>query len=122
DLVVAKLLIGKRPQAADHQVGEGAGRKGAVGLDQAHADPRIGTLDGAGRPGPAPAQQGGMRTRPPSQPKTAGGSSRAAPYPPRFHLLAAYHSAMACACASEKPLAIRPMTVLGRCPLLKACI
>ena len=140
DLVVAELLGRQRPQAADHQVAERAGREGAAALDQAHGDARDRRLlmaraaAGAGEAatdhhhargglGATPARQGGRRRRrPPARPGTAGGSSAGRAISASLSLRAAYHSAMAWTSASEKPLAIRPMTVLGRCPLLKACI
>src|SRR5262249_44333542 len=42
--------------------------------------------------------------------------------PPDRYLCSAYHAAMASTSASLKPLAIRSITVDGRCPVLKARI
>ena len=94
----------------------GAGGAGKAAAD--HDDPAGGTL----RQRRAKRQRRAGGERRPLQEVASRGS-------PARHLrrslslvCAAYHAAMAALSGSEKPLAMRSITVAGRCPARKACI
>ena len=92
----------------------------------------------AGRAGEAAADHDDPRRRRLRRARASAAAAAAAPAPPRFrevapravrrcvaarlHFCAAYHAAIAAISSSEKPLAIRSITVAGRLPARNASI
>src|SRR5262245_34020519 len=140
DLAVTELLRRKIAQSCDNAIAERASGEGLVRLHQSDGDARIGPSQGArgARAGKAAAHYNdawsGLRDSRPSKERgrsckrSGRGKKRTAARAIYGHdvvlaqCCSAYQAAMACTSASEKPLAMRSMTVAGRWPARKACI
>src|SRR6266481_1129805 len=132
--IIAETLLPDRPQSGDYGVAEGASREDRTCLDEGHGSPRHGALQFPRAGGAGKAAADNDNTRPAlrhersCQQRGRGGRGAAAqkraPRRPhhRFSSCAASQSAMARISTSEKPLAIRPMTVEGRSSERKASI
>src|SRR6516162_9211110 len=120
-LVERKFLGAQLPQPGDDLIAERAGGEHRIALNKGHRDAPIEPLQRTGATGAGKASadddNGRARLRPReadgehcTQPKTTVQESA-----PRRHC-AAYQAAIAAASAWLKPLAMRSITVAGRCP------
>src|SRR6266511_2973012 len=139
ELVVTEFLRLDLAKPGDDAIAEWAGDKCTVRFDQRHGDARIEALDETGASDSAKSTPT-TTTRPAAPCARAGSGSSVAPAAaalrksrrlvrvavmigllPQF-FCAPYQAAMALTSSSEKPLAMRSITVAGRCRDLNACM
>ena len=133
EAVIAKLLLAQLAQSGDDLVAEGAGGEHRLRFDQRDRDVRIEALQGTGATGAGEAAAdydnaagGALRQGRDRRQERAGAcrapQKSASRRAQRHSFCLAYQAAIAATSSSEKPLAIRSMTVAGRCPVRNCCI